>query len=447
MALKISISGIRGIVGESLTEEVVSGISKAFGTYLKEGKVAVGCDTRRSSKPFKAQVLTGLAETGCVPVDLGICPTPTVGIAIKELKLSGGIMVTASHNPKEWNGLKLFSENGTFLKEEEMNKVIETWEKGKFREQKKATIQKEKEALNIHIKKILRAIDAKLIRAGHFKVAIDPCNGAGGKITQMLLKELGCKIFAINVDEDKPFPRPPEPAPENIKELAELVRDKKADIGFALDPDADRVSIVSERGKALSEEYTLALASDYILSKISGKKIIVTNLSTSMIIDDIARKHGARIFRTKIGEANVLEKMLDEGAEIGGEGNGGVIYTKVSLTRDSLTAIALILEYLARSKKGIGDIIASLPEYHICKGKIETAPGKNIEKAILGFKEKYKGEDLDLGDGVKVILNDSWIHVRPSNTEPIMRIITEARSKEKASSLLEATLLLLSQAL
>ena len=445
MTLKISISGIRGIVGESLTEEIASGIAKAFGTYIKKGKIAVAGDTRKSTGSLKDAVLSALAEAGCTPVDLGICPTPTVGIVINKLKLSGGIMITASHNPAEWNGLKLFSKNGTFLREKELTEVVEIWKSKKFKKEKRANIKKEKKALNIHIKKILGAIDVLSIRKRHFKVAIDPCNGAGGKIAELLLKELGCKISAINTEEKKPFPRPPEPTPENINELADLTKKKRADIGFALDPDADRLAIVSEKGEALSEEYTLAIAADYILSK-AKKKIIVINLSTSMIIDDIAKKQSAKVIRTKIGEANVLRGMLKSGAPIGGEGNGGVIYPKISLTRDGLTAIALILEYLAKSKKQISEIVGDLPKYYMRKEKIRITSGKNIKGALKKLQEKYKLENLDLKDGVKVVFKDSSLHVRPSNTEPIIRIVTESRSMDKTLSLSKTTLAFLSQA-
>lgn len=445
MTLKISISGIRGIVGESFTEEIALEISKAFGTFLNNGKVAVAGDTRPSSKLFKHLILSGLASTGCLPVDLGICPTPTVGIAVKELGCSGGIVITASHNPVEWNGLKFFRGDGTFIKEDELNKLINIWKTKKFKETAETKSIEKGEALTIHIEKILKVLDVKSIKERQFKVALDSCNGAGGKITQMFLKELGCKVLAINVEENEPFPHPPEPIPQNIKDLTELVKREKADIGFAQDPDADRLSIVSEKGEAAGEEYTLALSADYILSKPLNQKTIVTNLSTSMIIDDIAGNHNARLIRTKIGEINVAQEILKSAAAIGGEGNGGVIYPEVSLSRDSITAIGLILEYLAKSKKKTSVLIDSLPKYYMYKEKININSAEEAEEALNKIKEKYISEKMDLTDGVKIIFKDSWIHVRPSNTEPILRVITEAKSKEEAKLLCNLILEVLNQ--
>jgi len=437
--LKISISGIRGIVGETLTHDVCLELSKAFVEVLGKGKIILGADTRPSGLLLKNACIAGLLSMGSEVIDLGIVPTPTVGIMVKELRAAGGIVITASHNPSEWNGLKFFDSESMFLDEAELTKVIDVFKRKEFKRIKLEEFKKTSKydlAPSEHISVILGAIDRKSIAKRKFKVALDPCNGTGGVITPMLLKEFGCKVATINADIKKSFAHNPEPVPENLADLCQLVKREKADIGFALDPDADRLAIVSEKGMPIGEEYTLALAVDYILMK-EKSKVVVTNLSTSRVIDDIAKKHGAKVIRTKIGEINVAKKMKEVKASIGGEGNGGVIYPKISYNRDSLIGIGLVLEYMTKSGKKLSELIKALPEYHIIKDKIELKSMEDASGIIEKTKGIFKKEKQDLTDGVKVVFSDSWIHVRASNTEPIVRVIAEGKSKTKAESLIE----------
>ena len=436
--LKISISGIRGIVGETLTHDVCLALAKAFGTMLSRGKVVIGQDTRSSGALLKSACMAGLSATGCEAVDLGILPTPSVSLAIQKIKASGGIVITASHNPAEWNGIKFLNSEGMFLNEKEIKKLIEIWQSKAFRkikEEEFKTPSKYDKAIEDHISLVLNAVDAKNISSKKFKVALDPCNGTGALITPELLEKLGCEVVLINTEIDKPFAHNPEPVPKNLKDLCELVKKEKADIGFAQDPDADRLAIVSNEGIPIGEEYTLALAVEHILSKEKSKNVVV-NLSTSMVIDDIAKKHQAKVIRTKIGELHVASKMKEAGAQIGGEGNGGVIYPKISYNRDSLIGIALVLEYMAKSEKKISERVKALPEYHIVKDKIELRSMEDAGGIIEKTKGIFKQEKQDLTDGVKVLFSDSWIHVRASNTEPIVRVIAEAKSKTKAEALI-----------
>jgi len=436
--LKISISGVRGIVPESLNDEVVQNFAKAFGTYLDGGKVVVGCDTRPSGIRIKQIVFESLLSCGCEVIDLGISTTPTVGILTSHLKARGGIVITASHNPNPWNGLKFIAEDGIFLTPSEFEKFITIYENKKFISKSGGKITTFDKADEIHINKVLNAIDLAKIKASKFKVVIDSCNGAGSIVTPILLKKLGCTVIEINTKAGEEFPHGPEPTPENLKELSLAVINNKADIGFAQDPDADRLSIVTNKGEAISEEYTLAIAAKYILSKNvrTGRSLsIVTNLSTSSLIDDIAKEFGAKVIRTKIGEVHVAVEIKKSKAPIGGEGNGGVIYPKIGFNRDSLAAIALILNYLAEEKQSIDQVVSKLPVYFLSKAKIECNSNEEAIKILDKANELFKNEKIDKTEGLKVYLKDAWIHLRPSNTEPILRIFCEAKSRQEAEKI------------
>ncbi|KAF0134565.1 MAG: manB [Candidatus Saganbacteria bacterium] len=436
--LKISISGVRGIYGDSLTPEICLDFAKAAGTYFDGGVLAVGSDTRESSEFIKGIVIHGLVSCGSNILDLGIVPTPTIGIAIRENKLSGGIMITASHNPKEWNGLKFFRSDGIFLNSQEAEKLIQIYESKGFIEKPNGETKTYDAASELHIKKILAAVHCSKIKSRKFKVVIDSVNGAGSIITPKLLEKLGCQVIKINTDIKKPFPRGAEPTPENLSQLCETVLKEKADIGFAQDPDADRLAIVTEEGIAISEEYTLTLCVKHVLSSsLKSRKLIVANLSTTRAIDEVAKEFGGIVIRTKVGEVYVAEEIKNEKADIGGEGNGGVIYPKVGFNRDSLCGIALILDYMARQKSPVSKIVNALPQYYFSKKKMECANVKEGEDLIERIKERYRGETMDFTEGIKVIFKDSWVHVRPSNTEPIIRIIAEAKSPNEANELAE----------
>jgi len=436
--LKISISGVRGIANESLTPEICLNFAKAFGTYLKGGRVVIGNDPRPSSEFIKGIVIEGLVSCGLKVIDLGMVPTPTVGILVRELKAAGGLMVTASHNPPEWNGLKFLREDGMFLNQSQLEKLLLIHKTQNFKERNGGSLRNYAKAPEVHIKKILRVINPLRLRRKKFKVVYDACNGAGSVISAQLLKKLGCRVIALNADPTKPFPRGAEPTPQNLTALCEAVKKEHADLGFAQDPDADRLALVDEKGEAVSEEYTLVLCANFILSQTRAHpKILVANLSTTRALEDISRRCGAALIRTKIGEIHVAEEMKKVGARIGGEGNGGVIYPRVSYLRDSLAGMALVLSALAQGGQKLSQLIAQLPQYSMYKTKINCASQGAAEDLIDKTREIFKCETQDLTDGVKIYLPEASLHVRASNTEPILRIIAEAKSYEAARTLAE----------
>jgi len=442
MTLKISISGVRGIVGDSLTEDVISDFAAAFSKYLNGGKVIVGSDARQSFKYVKDIVISALCRNGSETMDIGIAPTPTVQLYTRAHSAAGGIVVTASHNPPEWNGLKFIAGDGIFLNEIRANELIAIY--GSLKGAPKPAGKHEmfcafgRDALKEHVNAVLGVIDAEAVRKKAFKVAIDCCCGAGSVITQELLRLLNCEIFAINTDTSLVPKRGLEPVPGNLGELCRVVKSFGADIGFAQDPDADRLAIVSDAGEAAGEEYSLALASDYILSKVKKSgQTVVTNLSTSRMIDDVAKKHGASVIRTKVGEVNVSEKMKETKAVIGGEGNGGIIYPPVGLGRDSISGMGLMLDMLASKGAPLTKIMKSIPSYSMIKDRIELNDPAGTAELLEKVRVKFKGEKMDDSDGIKLDLGGGWVHIRPSNTEPIVRIIAEGKSRETAKQLIE----------
>ena len=441
MTLIISISGVRGIVPDSLTPEVCLDLAKAFGTYLNGGKVVVGTDPRQSSEFIKGIVFSGLLSTGCRVVDLGIAPTPTVGIMTRELEAAGGIVVTASHNPLPWNGLKFMRGDGIFLNESEAGEFLKLYHAKEWRCAPPRGVSVNRTGLDVHIRKVLKAISGAAVKGAKLKVAFDGCNGAGSVAMVRFLEKLGCQVFAINCNTRLPFPHNPEPVAANLGELCELVKSRGADIGFAVDSDADRLAIVSNEGRASGEELTLALAAKFVLGHkavMSAKKpIVVVNLSTSRVIDDICKEQDAVLIRTKVGEVNVTEELKGLNGLIGGEGNGGVIFPAVGFNRDSLSGAGLVLSLLAASKKKVSELVAQLPHYEMIKTKVECASRDEANDFMEQTKTAFKGYDLILTEGLKIVLPDSWIHIRPSNTEPIVRIIAEARSREQAEELIK----------
>jgi len=439
MTLKISISGIRGIVGSSLTDNVITDFSKAFASYIKNGTVVVGRDPRASGEKIKDYVIANLMGSGINVIYLGICPTPTVQLMVKELKADGGMVITASHNPAEWNGLKFVRKDGMFLNKDEAERLIKIYENRSFiASGKTGSFKSQNKPLDPHINKVLGCVDVQNIRKNKFKVVLDSCNGAGSVITVKLLKELGCEVTGLFTETNKPFPHNPEPIPANLNALCEKVKASGADIGFAQDADADRLAVVTEKGVAPGEEYTLAIAAEHILSnnKASDPKV-VTNLSTSMMVDDIAKEYGAKVIRTRIGEVNVAEEMVKQKALIGGEGNGGVMYPVVGYSRDSLAGIGLILDSLSRSGKKISEVIESLPRYFIVKEKFDCSSKEEAAAFLDKMAIKFKGETIDRTEGIKIILKNAWIHVRASNTEPVIRVIAEAETHNMACELIK----------
>jgi phosphomannomutase len=436
-SLKISISGVRGIIGDSLTPQLAAAFAQAFGTYIGGGPVVVGQDARPSGTMLKQAVVSGLLAVGCQPVDVGICPIPSFLLLTGESRSSGGIAVTASHNPKEWNGMKFISKDGLYLTSHQTEEFLDIYHQGEFyfvEPERYKGLKTESNPAESHLRKLLSYFDVDRIRAKKFKVAIDCSNGAGAVLAPRLLEALGCKPLFIHCLPEGAIAHHPEPHPENIVEICRTVREGRADVGFVQDADADRLAVVDEKGEALGEESTLALAAQYVLSKTPGP--VVCNLSTTQAIDDIAGRIGVPVVRTRIGEINVVERILamEPRPVIGGEGNGGVIVPDIHPCRDSFAAMCVILEYMAASGKRVSALQKSLPRYFMIKEKV-SGSAEQAYRLINLLKKKYEGQGkMELLDGLKVRLKDHWIHVRPSNTEPIIRVIAEAKSREKAKS-------------
>lgn len=428
----VSISGVRGIVGESLFPENYLQYALAFGTMLNGGKVVVGSDTRRSRELLRHTVFSALISCGCEVIDIGIVPTPTVALIVKELRASGGIAITASHNPKQWNAFKFFSSKGEFLTKPELAALLDIYSKGNFKRaaiDEIGSVKKYENAIQRHIQRVLNFINVSFIRSKRIKVVVDCCNGAGFEIIPQLLDELDCEKIILNANENEDFPHPPEPLPENLYELAQAVKDHKADIGFAVDPDSDRLVIIDENGICLSEERTITLAAEYLSPRLQSP--IVVNLSTTRAIDDIAQRHNLSVFRTPIGESNVIQKMNEVHSRIGGEGNGGVIIPDIHGGRDAIAGIGIFLDMLANTGVSISEYNKTIPQYFMRKDKIPIGE-KVITYEVFEryFTSKYgEPENRSTDDGLKLIYKNFWIHIRPSGTEPIIRVIAEADSK------------------
>ena len=434
--LKISISGIRGIVGRSFTPQLIIKFSEAFSTYIGGGRIAVASDTRPSAEMVRYAVLSGLLSGGASPLDCGILPIPSLQIYTKEKKLEGAISLSASHNPVEWNALKLIKKGGLFLYPYEAEELLDLYYQGKFtRVQKPEKAERVREPFSFHERKILTFADRELIRKKGLKVVVDPCAGAASPYVKKFLENLGAEVVCIHCELRGEFPRNPEPLPENIKHLCEAVREYGADIGFAQDADADRLAAVDETGTAIGEEYTLALAVEYYLRK-KNKSPVVVNLSTSRVVEDVARRAGVELFRSKVGEINVSRIMAQVGAKIGGEGNGGIIVSDIHTCRDSFSGMTLLLEYLADSGKTLSELKQQLPRYFMIKEKIDASfrEGKRIVNTL---SYKFRNGKVDTSDGLRVDYPDYWFHVRPSNTEPVVRVIVEGKEEHLAKKAYE----------
>jgi phosphomannomutase len=431
--LMISTSGLRGIVGKSLTPQVVTDYAAAFGTMLKGGTIVVGRDSRSSGEQLKSIVISTLAMCGCHVIDLGIVPTPSVELGVIYHKAKGGIAITASHNPAEWNALKFFSDKGEFITQKQFAALKKTADKGKFAftpYDKIGTARKDNDVVERHIKDVLRlrAVKPARIKKAGLKVVIDAINGAGSYALPELCERLGVKVIRINCKGDGDFFRAPEPVPQSLKQLGRQVKKVKADCGLACDPDADRLAIVDEAGRAIGEELTLALAAAYYLQFNPGP--VAINLSTSSATADIAKAAGSKVFYSPVGEANVIAEMKKRHAVIGGEGNGGVILPEAHYGRDALVAAGLVLSYLAEAKTEMSHLAATIPAYKTIKKKSSLPRGLdsklNRVKALM--RKKFKKVSVDTRDGVRIDFDKGWAQVRKSNTEPIYRLIVETQS-------------------
>lgn len=437
--LKIGITGVRGIVGETFTPEVAVGFAQAFGTYLDGGRILICRDTRLSGPMVRSAVVAGLLAAGCEVIDLGICPTPSLQLAVTWLKADGGIAVTAGHNPSPWNALKFVRDDGLYLNALQAEELLDIFHQGEFA---KATWNNIKPAVQYqdsiehHIESLKNAFDTAAIKARRLKVAVDCCNGACSQLIPRWLAELGCEILAINDDPHGTFPHRPEPTPETMAQLSAIVKAGHADIGFAHDADGERLGIVTELGRALSEESTLALAARLRLEQNAGT--IVTNISTTGAIEQIAARYGGTVLRTQVGQTYISEAMLEHNAVLGGEGSGGVTVPQVHLTHDSAAAIGLILEGLARSDQRVSDIVEQLPGLVMLKHNLSVEPNR-LYSLLQDFRVAIEREQLayDLTDGIRVELPHGWIHVRASNTESMIRVIVEAEDGPSARRLVD----------
>src|SRR5215207_5493243 len=434
--LKISISGVRGVVGESLTPTLLTRFTQAFGTFVGPGTIVIGRDTRTSGEMVRQAVVAGLLSSGCRVLDLDVCPVPTVQLLVRGRGARGGIAITASHNPAEWNALKFINSSGLFLAGAQARQLLDIYHQGEYVKVVGAlmrSVERETGALDTHVRAVLDALGPLPPSARRLKVVVDCCNGAGSVVAPRLLEALGAEVVAINATPDGTFPRGAEPVPENLGALCEAVRASGADVGLAQDMDADRLALVDERGEPLGEEYTLVLAARQVLSKERGA--VVANLATTNVLDSVARGFESPIYRSKIGEANVTEEMRRVGAVVGGEGNGGVIYPRVNFARDSLVGMALVLHLLADTGRTVSELVAELPPHFMLKEKLGCRSDR-IGAVLKKIRAEYAHLALDLRDGVKVTTNDGWFLVRGSNTEPIIRIVAEAETEARAARII-----------
>jgi len=438
--LMISVSGVRGRVGEALTPEVVARFAAAFGAWAagraRTRSIVVGRDSRVSGPMFHRAVLSALQSVGCDVIDVGLTTTPTCQLAVEHHRAAGGLMISASHNPVEWNALKFIGPSGAFLEAHEgaeMRRLVDgsipraSWDR-------LGAVTEDRSAIERHIEQVLALpfLDVAGIRKRRFKVALDCVRGAGGRIIPPLLERLGCEVTGIHLEADGRFPRSPEPVVENLQELERLVLQSGADVGMAVDPDVDRLALISEKGKAIGEDYTLALAARVVLRHRQGP--VVANLSTSLILDDVAREAGSRVIRAPVGEVNVAVRMREERAPVGGEGNGGVILPELHLGRDAPVGVTLILQLLLEDDKPLSAIVDRYPRYSIVKDKMDR-PDVALEQVYDALRREFADAAVDMQDGLRLSWPDRWVHVRPSGTEPIVRVIAEARTEDEARGL------------
>ena len=448
MTLIKSISGIRGTIGgvqgDNLTPIDIVKFTTAYVRFIGEKvegrrlRIVVGRDARISGEMVNDIIEGTLLGCGADVINVGLCTTPGTEMAVITHKADGGIIITASHNPKQWNALKLLNENGEFLNDAEGKRVLALAEDEAFDFPEIDAIGKviSREDFNsTHIQQVLALdlVDVEAVKARKFKVVVDAVNSIGGVVIPQLLKELGCEVVELNCEPNGEFAHNPEPLPENLTEISEVIRREKADLGVVVDPDVDRLALVNEDGTMFGEEYTLVAVADYILSKQVGNT--VSNLSSSRALSDVTVAHGGEYNASAVGEVNVVKKMKDTGAIIGGEGNGGVIYPALHYGRDALVGVALFLTYLVERGLKMTELRATYPAYFASKNKIQLTPAIDVDKVLLEMKQRYSAERVNDIDGVKIDFAENWVHLRKSNPEPIIRVYTEAKSMAEADAL------------
>ena len=458
MTLIKSISGIRGTIGgavnENLTPVDAVKFASAYGTWLlntstkKHPVVVVGRDARISGAMIQQLVMNSLVGLGIHVIDLGLSTTPTVEIAVPMEQADGGIILTASHNPKQWNALKLLNEKGEFLNGTEGEKILKIAADDAYtfaEVDDLGTIKSNDTYIDRHIKAVLNLslVDSEKVKKAGFKVVVDAVNSTGGIAVPRLLKKMGVEVVELYCEPTGHFPHNPEPLKEHLTDLSERVVKENADLGLTVDPDVDRLAFISEDGEMFGEEYTLVACADYVLGKTKGNT--VSNLSSSRALRDVTEKHGGKYQASAVGEVNVVIKMKETNAVIGGEGNGGIIYPDSHYGRDSLVGIALFLTHLAEKNMKVSELRASYPSYFIRKNKIQLTPDLNVDQILKEFHQRNKEEVVTTIDGVKVDYEDNWVHLRKSNTEPIIRIYTEAKTQEAADKLAASTIHTLKQ--
>jgi len=451
MTLIKSISGIRGTIGgkpgDNLTPLDTVKFAAAYGTWLKQQRakdnyrVVIGRDARISGNMVQQLVMHTLNGLGIDVIDLDLSTTPTVEIAVPMEHADGGIILTASHNPKQWNALKLLNADGEFLNGEEGEKILQIAEANDFdfaEVDHLGEILKNDAYIDIHIDEVLALdlVDEDAIAASNFKVVVDGVNSTGGIAIPLLLERLGVETVKLYCDPTGEFPHNPEPLKEHLGDICKLVVKENADLGIVVDPDVDRLAFITEKGEMFGEEYTLVACADYVLGEQKGNT--VSNLSSSRALRDVTEKHGGKYFASAVGEVNVVQLMKDKNAVIGGEGNGGIIYPELHYGRDSLVGVALFLTHLAKKKIAVSALRDSYPSYFMSKNKIQLTPQLDVDNILAAVAAQYKNEDVSTIDGVKIDFENHWVHLRKSNTEPIIRIYTEAGAQQKADDVAQA---------
>ena len=437
-----SISGVRGITEKDLNDKILISYAKGINEFCQDGKILIARDSRKSGEKILSTILQIILLSGRKIENCGIVPTPTLQYAVQSTNAIAGIMITASHNPSEWNGIKFIDKDGCFFNQKQITRILQL--KNKFFNQNnfnykllKNDYRDNNSLIDNHIKKILEIsfINFSKIKKRKLKIAVDAVNGAASKALPNLLKDVGCDVVELNCETSGEFNRGTEPIPQNLNLLSSVVLNDKCDIGFATDPDGDRLAVVDNNGNPIGEEYTLVLALKYFLESTNYKNPIVTNLSTTLAVDKIAIQNKVEVIRSKVGEINVVEMMKKHQSSFGGEGNGGVIFGDIHLGRDSLVASILIIALLSNSFTSISDLMKTLPKFYICKEKVSIGE-INENDLFKKLNDIFKNNKRNNLDGLKILFNDEWIHIRKSNTEPIVRIYAESKSFEKANKLI-----------
>jgi phosphomannomutase len=438
--LKIGITGVRGVVGQTLTPDLVVRFAEAFGAYVDGGLVLVCRDPRPSGPMLQAAVTAGLLSVGCEVLDLGICPTPSLQLAVPRVGAKGGVSITGGHNPPEWNALKFVRGDGLYLGAVQGEELLDVFHQGQVARARwdgVATRVTEHDAIAPHLERLLAATDVDRVRARRLRVAVDCGNGSTARLVPRWLEALGCEVLPINDDTSLPFPRLPEPSVATAAQARAVVRAGRADLGVVLDADGERMSLVDENARALSEEATLPLAAEAALARARGP--VVTNVSTSGVVDVVAARHGAAVVRTPVGQAYVSEAILDERAALGGEGNGGVAVPAIHANLDSAATLGLLLQHLASSGARLSELASALPALVLCK-QVLPVRASLLFSALQDFRDavgEVAGAEVDQSDGVKIRWPDGWVHVRASNTQSLVRVIAEAASEARAQELVD----------